>query len=106
MQPTDEQGGYAPGKPVGGIELPIVACNDAEGDQKAGNHFKLYTERTWSQYQSYNRKDLHKACAGACMEQFDQCMDVYAHGGHDGGKRVKRGEQGRGEQSQEDPQVK
>ncbi|KAI0460679.1 WSC domain-containing protein [Xylaria acuta] len=79
-QPTNKKYGYGPGKPVGGIELPIVTCNNIKNDWNAGNVFKLYTDKDSHKCPSYTRPKCPSACADACKTQFQQCESVYTEG--------------------------
>lgn len=83
-QPTNNQYGYKPGNPVGGIDLPVVTCNDLKSDfsQKP---FKLYTDGDSSKCGSYTRPQAPNACADACKVQYDQCTATYAQGCKSGG---------------------
>ncbi|KAK4167593.1 WSC domain-containing protein [Cladorrhinum sp. PSN259] len=77
-QPTNSYYGYAPGKPVAGIELPIVTCNDLADQYHAGYPFKLYNEPSSRNCKKYTRPQCNNACADACKEQYEDCIDVYA----------------------------
>ncbi|KAI1752935.1 WSC domain-containing protein [Xylaria castorea] len=79
-QPTNKKYGYGPGHPVGGIDLPIVTCNNLKDDWNAGNVFKLYTDNDSHKCPSYPRPSCPGACADACKAQFQQCEAVYAEG--------------------------
>ncbi|KAF6827300.1 WSC domain-containing protein [Colletotrichum plurivorum] len=79
-QPSSWIFGYGPGKPVGGIEIPIVTCNDILEDFKAGNQFKLYIESDSRTCKGYGKGSVPKACADACQEQYTECQNVYAQG--------------------------
>ncbi|KAK3692812.1 WSC domain-containing protein [Podospora appendiculata] len=79
IQPTNKQWGYGPGNPAGGIELPIVTCNDLSRDWTF-NPFKLYTEPRSSDCKSYPRTSCTSACADACREQYDNCVGTYVKG--------------------------
>ncbi|KXJ97564.1 WSC domain-domain-containing protein [Microdochium bolleyi] len=85
-QPTDNRWGYGPGKPVGGIELPLVTCNNVERDYRSGNVYKLYTDNDSSKCRSYVRKDCKPACEDACKWQYKQCLDVYVEACKTNGK--------------------
>lgn len=78
-QPTNPKYGYKPGNPVGGIQLPVVTCNDLKNDfnQKP---FKLYTDSDSSKCGAYTRPQCSDACADACKAQYDQCVGTYAKG--------------------------
>ncbi|TDZ36420.1 hypothetical protein C8035_v001681 [Colletotrichum spinosum] len=71
---------YGPGNPVGGIEIPIVTCNDVLEDFKSGNQFKLYTESDSRRCKGYGKNQVPNACAEACLEQYTECQNVYAQG--------------------------
>ncbi|KAI8269036.1 putative fungistatic metabolite [Colletotrichum sp. SAR11_239] len=71
---------YGPGNPVGGIEIPIVTCNDVEAEFKAGNQFKLYIEADTKLCKGYGKGSVPNACAEACQEQYTECQSVYAQG--------------------------
>jgi hypothetical protein len=75
-QPQNKQHGYAPGKPVGGIELPLVGCNDFLDSWKS-SPFKLYTDENTRKCKTYTRPQCGNACTEACKEQYDQCKNVY-----------------------------
>lgn len=79
-QPTNKKYGYGPGHAVGGIDLPIVTCNNIKSDYAAGNVFKLYTDKDSAKCPSYARPRCASACADACATQYAQCTDVYAEG--------------------------
>ncbi|GJC86646.1 putative fungistatic metabolite [Colletotrichum liriopes] len=79
-QPTSWWFGYGPGNPVGGIEIPIVTCNDIADDFKAGNQFKLYTKSDSRTCKSFGRNNVPNACQEACKEQYDECQNTYAEG--------------------------
>ncbi|KAK2050561.1 WSC-domain-containing protein [Colletotrichum somersetense] len=79
-QPSDSRYGYGPGKPVGGIEIPFVTCNDVAADFKAGNQFKLYTKADTRSCKSFGRNNVSNACQEACQEQYNQCQNTYAQG--------------------------
>ncbi|KAJ2984823.1 hypothetical protein NUW58_g5858 [Xylaria curta] len=80
IQPTNKKYGYGPGKPVGGIALPIVTCNNIKNDWKAGNVFKLYSDKDSQKCPSYTRPKCPSACVDACKTQFQQCESVYTEG--------------------------
>jgi hypothetical protein len=79
-QPSSDKYGYGPGRPVGGIELPVVTCNDIKSDYSAGNVFKLYDNKDSSKCRSYKPPQCSNACADACKAQYDQCQATYAQG--------------------------
>lgn len=78
-QPSNPYYGYAPGKPVGGIALPVVSCNDVKDDWRT-NPFKLYIDQNSRRCPSYPPTKCPNACADACKEQWQQCRNVYAKG--------------------------
>ncbi|KAK0709123.1 WSC domain-containing protein [Lasiosphaeria miniovina] len=78
-QPTNNQYGYAPGKPVGGIDLPVLTCNNLAKDFGSGP-FKLYTDSDSSKCKSYPRNQCTNACVDACKEQLNDCKAVYVKG--------------------------
>jgi len=78
-QPTSNKDGYGPGNPVGGVELPVVTCNDLR-DDFTNNPFKLYTDSDSRRCPGYSRTKVPNACADACKAQYDDCVAVYAEG--------------------------
>ncbi|KAI1340641.1 WSC domain-containing protein [Xylariaceae sp. FL0016] len=95
-QPWSSKGqGYGPGRPVGGIELPLVTCNNVDADWQRGNIFKLYTHSNSRDCRAYPRSQVPDACADACAVQFHQCESVYQQGcktgGHVNGKDYGQG---------------
>ncbi|TLD23076.1 hypothetical protein PspLS_07277 [Pyricularia sp. CBS 133598] len=79
-QPTSTWHGYKPGKPVGGIELPMVTCNDLKDDWHSGRPWKLYTDVDSRKCMSYPHLAVPNACRDACKEQYDECKETYAEG--------------------------
>ncbi|KAL0931752.1 wsc domain-containing protein [Colletotrichum truncatum] len=79
-QPSSWLFNYGPGNPVGGIEIPVVTCNDILEDFKAGNQFKLYTESDSRSCKGFGKGSLSGACNEACQEQYTECQNVYAQG--------------------------
>ncbi|KFA81669.1 hypothetical protein S40288_09920 [Stachybotrys chartarum IBT 40288] len=75
-QPTSRIYNYGPGNPVGGIELPLVTCNDLQKDFW-NRPFKLYTEPDTRHCKSYSRRYCPDACKDACKEQYDECKETY-----------------------------
>ncbi|GKU17473.1 unnamed protein product [Fusarium langsethiae] len=75
-QPSSGIWGYGPGNPVGGIELPLVACNDLKSDFSQ-NPFKLYTNTNSNSCSSYSRNQQSSACADACKTQYNACLNTY-----------------------------
>ena len=76
-QPSNIWYGYGPDKPVAGIELPIVTCNDL-ADQFPSYPWKLYNSPNSRNCKKYTRPQCSDACADACKEQYEDCIDVYA----------------------------
>ncbi|KAI1437676.1 hypothetical protein GGR50DRAFT_643640 [Xylaria sp. CBS 124048] len=79
-QATNSRYGYGAGKPVGGIALPVVTCNNIKDEYNKGNVYKLYTEKDSRNCPSYRRPDYQSACADACKAQYQQCESTYAAG--------------------------
>ncbi|KAK4146929.1 WSC domain-containing protein [Dichotomopilus funicola] len=79
IQPSSKLYNYGPGHPVGGIALPIVTCNDLAADWPA-YPFKGYTDPDSRRCKKYPRNQCTNACADACREQYEDCVDVYAQG--------------------------
>eukprot|EP00918_Siedleckia_nematoides_P052704 GHVU01115143.1.p1 GENE.GHVU01115143.1~~GHVU01115143.1.p1 ORF type:complete len:561 (+),score=83.89 GHVU01115143.1:154-1683(+) len=94
-QPTNKKYGYGVGNPVGGIELPLVTCNNIQTEWKAGKIFKLYTHSDSRKCRSYKRSDCKGACEDSCLAQYNECKDIYAEGcrtkGRSGGKNYGSG---------------
>jgi phage terminase large subunit len=61
---------------VGGIELPLVTCNDIKQDF-GSRPFKLYTEPDSRRCKSYSRNYCSDACKDACKEQYEECKETY-----------------------------
>ncbi|KAL2256959.1 hypothetical protein VTK26DRAFT_841 [Humicola hyalothermophila] len=78
-QPSNPRHGYAPGNPVGGIEMPVVTCNDLREDWPR-YPFKGYTDADTRRCKKYERGRCGDACRDACKEQYEDCVDVYAEG--------------------------
>jgi hypothetical protein len=78
-QPSSWTWGYKPGNPVGGIQLPVVTCNDLLSDF-APHPFKLYNSSDTSTCGRYPRSGLPSACSDACKVQYNQCQNTYAQG--------------------------
>ncbi|KAK4172048.1 WSC domain-containing protein [Triangularia setosa] len=87
-QPTNNHYGYKPGKPVGGIDLPVVTCNDLVSDWPS-YPFKRYSDPDTRKCKKYSRSTPSTACADACKEQYEDCLDVYAEGCRGNGKKYK-----------------
>ncbi|KAK4106791.1 WSC-domain-containing protein [Parathielavia hyrcaniae] len=79
VQPSSKHYGYGPGKPVGGIEMPVVTCNDLADDWPR-YPFKGYNDVDSRKCRKYQRSQCGGACADACKEQYEDCVDVYAEG--------------------------
>lgn len=79
-QPSSWWFGYGPGNPVGGIEIPIVTCNDIAVDFQAGNQFKLYLQADTKLCKSFGRGSVASVCQDACKEQYNACQNTYAQG--------------------------
>ncbi|KAI2642536.1 WSC domain-containing protein [Xylaria nigripes] len=79
-QPSNTHYGYCPGNPVGGIELPVVTCNNLRHDWDQGRVYKLYTEKDSHNCPSYTRPQYPDACADACKAQYQHCESTYAEG--------------------------
>ncbi|CAJ2506442.1 Uu.00g005720.m01.CDS01 [Anthostomella pinea] len=80
IQPSSSKYNYGPGNPVGGVQLPVVTCNNIQSDWKHGNVFKLYTDGDSKNCPSYPRAQCGSACSDACKAQFQQCESVYVEG--------------------------
>jgi hypothetical protein len=78
-QPSNWLYGYAPGKPVGGIDMTVVTCNDLANDWP-NYPFKGYADSDSSKCKKYARNGCVNACADACKDQYDDCVAVYAEG--------------------------
>ncbi|KND95181.1 putative fungistatic metabolite [Tolypocladium ophioglossoides CBS 100239] len=77
-QPTNDMWGYGPGKPVGGIPLPVVGCNDQKNDWTK-NPFKFYTEASTFDCPSFPWPARPNVCVDACNEQYQECRDTYVN---------------------------
>ena len=42
-QPSNKLCGYGPGRALGGVDLPVLACNNAAAEFAGGRALKLYT---------------------------------------------------------------
>ncbi|TWU73628.1 hypothetical protein ED733_002615 [Metarhizium rileyi] len=78
-QPTNQKYGYAPGKPVGGIPLPVVGCNDCQ-DEFDEKPFKYYTEAESRNCPGFPWRKWPSVCSQACKEQYTHCVDTYNKG--------------------------
>lgn len=95
IQPSNPWYGYGPGKPVGGIDMPVVTCNDLAEDWP-NYPFKGYTDPESKRCKRYKRNQCTNACADACKEQYEDCIDVYAEACKEKGKGGKGGKGGWG----------
>ncbi|KAK7989481.1 12-dehydrotetracycline 5-monooxygenase/anhydrotetracycline 6-monooxygenase [Apiospora arundinis] len=86
QQPKNTASGYDVNKPLGGIKLPALTCNNVEAEHKAGSIFKLYTEQDTKKCASFKPPQVADACSQACRSQYDQCVSVYAEGCRTKGK--------------------
>lgn len=75
-QPSSYRWGYGPGKPVGGIPLPIVGCNDVKDDWRS-RPYKLYTEPDSVRSPSFRWPERPNVCADSCREQYQHCRNTY-----------------------------
>ncbi|KAK4455790.1 WSC domain-containing protein [Podospora aff. communis PSN243] len=87
-QPTSKFHNYSPSNPVGGIELPILTCNDLS-DEHTRYPFKLYTDPDSRKCKPFGRTQTPSACAAACKEQYEDCTEVYAETCRRGGKGLR-----------------
>lgn len=78
-QPTSDRWGYGPDRPVAGIPLPLVGCNDIKSDFTR-NPFKFYTDADSRKCHSFSWNQRPNVCADACEEQYDECKDTYVRG--------------------------
>jgi hypothetical protein len=92
-QPTNDRYGYGPDKPVGGIALPVVSCNDAKVDFPS-KPFKYYSNPKSSNCPSFKWSQRPNVCQDACKQQFDDCQDTYTTGcrSSGGGNRWRKRE--------------
>jgi len=79
-QPANKDYGLGLGKSVGGIDLPMLTCNNIAADFRSGNIFKLYTDADDDRCGSYKRTGVSNACIDACNAQYTDCTNVYAKG--------------------------
>lgn len=89
-QPSSWFWKYSEDEPVGGIELPVVTCNNLE-DEFDNYPFKMYTEGKSRQCPRFSRHHAPGACDDACKEQYTECLNVYAEGCRTGGRGSSRG---------------
>ncbi|KAK9436022.1 Carbohydrate-binding WSC [Metarhizium brunneum] len=78
-QPTNQKYGYGPGKPVGGIPLPVVGCNDCK-DEFDEKPFKYYTEAESRNCPGFPWPRWPSVCSQACEEQYTHCVATYNKG--------------------------
>ncbi|KAK2593147.1 hypothetical protein QQS21_009157 [Conoideocrella luteorostrata] len=78
-QPTNDKYGYGPGKPVGGIPLPVVGCNDCE-DEFEEKPFKFYTDADTRKCPGFPWPQWPNVCAQSCKEQYIECVATYSKG--------------------------
>ncbi|KAG6007099.1 hypothetical protein E4U21_006361 [Claviceps maximensis] len=78
-QPTNDKYGYGPGKPVGGIALPVVGCND-QRDDFYGKPYKYYTEAESRNCPGFSWSQWPSVCSSACEEQYNNCVATYSKG--------------------------
>ncbi|KAG5930424.1 hypothetical protein E4U53_002239 [Claviceps sorghi] len=78
-QPTNDKYGYGPGKPVGGIAMPVVGCNDRK-DDFGSRPYKLYTEADSRKCPAFRWSQWPSVCSSACKEQYDHCIATYSKG--------------------------
>lgn len=88
-QPTSDKWGYGPGKPVAGIPLPVVGCNDIK-DDFSKKPFKFYTEADSRRCPSFSWNQRPNVCAEACEEQYEECKDNYVRGCNSGRSRYHK----------------
>ena len=77
-QATNNMLGYGPDKPVGGIAMPVVSCNDQRDDFN-GKPFKFYTDANSYDCPSFAWQQRPNVCKDACNEQYQQCRDTYVN---------------------------
>ncbi|KJZ74107.1 hypothetical protein HIM_06556 [Hirsutella minnesotensis 3608] len=77
-QPKSQQWGYGPGKPVAGIPMPVVGCNDVKEDWQS-NPYKLYTEPKSSKCPSFKWPQRSNPCMDSCRAQLQHCRDTYVN---------------------------
>ncbi|OAA32695.1 Carbohydrate-binding WSC, subgroup [Moelleriella libera RCEF 2490] len=83
-QPSNDLCGYGPGKPVGGIALPVVGCNDCQ-DEFNDKPFKYFNDADTRKCPGFTWPKWSNVCGQACKDQFDQCVAVYSKGCSDQG---------------------
>lgn len=80
QQPSVERYGIGGDKPVGGIHLPIVGCNDNKKDWFSKKPFKFYTDPKSDKCPSFDWPSRPDVCKEACKEQLNACLGTYAKG--------------------------
>ncbi|KAG5980467.1 hypothetical protein E4U55_003993 [Claviceps digitariae] len=78
-QPTNDKYGYGPDKPVGGIPLPVVGCNDRK-EEFNYKPYKYYTEAESRNCPGFPWYQWPSVCSSACKEQYDHCVTTYSKG--------------------------
>jgi hypothetical protein len=78
-QPTNDRWGYGPDKPVAGIPLPVVSCNDIKNDFTR-NPFKFYVHPDSRRCPSFSWNNRPNVCQEACEEQYEDCKEAYVRG--------------------------
>ncbi|KAG6045328.1 hypothetical protein E4U39_002462 [Claviceps sp. Clav50 group G5] len=79
IQPANVRYGYGLGKPVGGIPLPIVGCND-RAEEFQQKPYKYYGEPDSRRYHGFSWREWPNVCVSACKEQYDACLSTYGKG--------------------------
>ncbi|KAG6278628.1 hypothetical protein E4U47_005141 [Claviceps purpurea] len=79
VQPANVRYGYGLGKPVGGIPLPIVGCND-RAEEFQQKPYKYYGQPDPRQYHGFSWREWPNVCVSACKEQYDACLATYSRG--------------------------
>ncbi|KAG6053059.1 hypothetical protein E4U17_005071 [Claviceps sp. LM77 group G4] len=79
IQPANVRYGYGLGKPVGGIPLPIVGCND-RAEEFQQKPYKYYGEPDSRQYHGFSWREWPNVCVSACKEQYQACLGTYSKG--------------------------
>ncbi|KAG6089703.1 hypothetical protein E4U15_001737 [Claviceps sp. LM218 group G6] len=79
VQPANVKYGYGLDKPVGGVPLPIVGCND-RAEEFQQKPYKYYGEPDSRQYHGFSWREWPNVCVSACKEQYDACIATYSKG--------------------------
>ncbi|KAG5964532.1 hypothetical protein E4U57_005212 [Claviceps arundinis] len=79
VQPANVKYGYGLNKPVGGVPLPIVGCND-RAEEFQQKPYKYYGEPDSRQYHGFSWREWPNVCVSACKEQYDACLATYSKG--------------------------